>query len=143
MLVFLHNCTFRADKLVTEEKYMKIEKEVTEKNAEEDRLKEQCKELQLKLMENSSEKERTEYIKQKLNAVEHECQKREMEACQLQVELEAAAVANTSLQNQVSVNIHYQCYICNYNNCFCYTITRFIYWSMISIKVKKHLRILE
>lgn len=85
---------------------MKIIQQLPEKTAEVSKLKEQCNELQLRLAESISERERGEDIKQKFAEVERECNERKMENCQLKAELKSAGNSNSLLQDQVGVYMY-------------------------------------
>lgn len=80
---------------------MKIMQQLPEKTMEVSQLKEQCNELQLRLAESISEKERGEDIKRKFVEVEQECNERKMENYQLKAELKSADNSNSLLQDQV------------------------------------------
>lgn len=95
----------RAEKLALEEKYIKVIQQLPEKTAEVSQLKEQCNDLQLRLTESISERERGEDIKQKFVEVEQECNERKMENCQLKAELKSAGSSNILLQDQVGVYV--------------------------------------
>ena len=90
---------------------MKVMQQLHEKVAEVSQLKEQCNELQLRLAESISERERGEDIKRKFADVEQASNERKMKNCQLKAELKNAANRNRLLQDQVGIHVgafHYK-----------------------------------
>lgn len=90
---------------------MKVTQQLHEKVAEVSQLKEQCNELQLRLAESNSERERGEDIKRKFADVEQASNERKTKNCQLKAELTNAANRNRLLQDQVGKHVgafHYK-----------------------------------
>lgn len=92
--------SYRTEKLALEDKYMQ---QLHEKSAELSQLKEQCNQLQLRLAESISERERGEDIKRKFAEVEQDRNERKMENCQLKAELKSASNSISLLQDQVGI----------------------------------------
>ena len=95
---------FRAEKLAVEEKYGKLEQQLSERTTGERRFKEQCHELQLRVAENANEIQNAKEVRQKLVNAEQESKELKVEVFQLQVELKSASSSNSSLQQQVSTS---------------------------------------